>query len=542
MRQGAGGAAALLLAGIFVLGGCTSMRLHDEMRAKLATETKEQYSKADVAGILDVEAKNLDLLLAESIKVSRDNHKLQLDLALLSIAADETPMAGTVKEINGRLKVLGFDTSKGPEGAYKYLDILTERKRAVIAMEDQRAAVRALSKKEAPQCTAESAKLTFEQWSGEKAGDPAKPSPAKRVFTNYIEACKQFLQKPVASGEIERVSTRIEQEALQLRAIQLRVKEEEGKLKTARTAYQTAADATSTSLARCAEREKGLSADAQKQLENLQKTLSAADKLSLSISNDERIKELLVLLEAAAGGKVDPADPNLKVAARVGQELPSLWGDMCELLASGKAPPVGNLLLALRHTTLLSEYARNQAALARARIALLEEKQAALRDEAVQWVNMSHAICRFAALSMKMNEKDEGGRCGNFTVSPDGKICSLNGSPFATSCVTSKSWAANFQATAAGPAKRELYKAMLAYQRAFALQSRVSEIDFEVIDVLHRETLARKRFAVQDWDALVGGAVAQLDAYYASGLKPAEVADLIVKSLGFIAITVGVSQ
>ena len=34
----------------------------------------------------------------------------------------------------------------------------------------------------------------------------------------------------------------------------------------------------------------------------------------------------------------------------------------------------------------------------------------------------------------------------------------------------------------------------------------------------------------------------ELDAYYKAGIKPAEIADLIVKALGFTAIAIGVAQ
>jgi hypothetical protein len=60
--------------------------------------------------------------------------------------------------------------------------------------------------------------------------------------------------------------------------------------------------------------------------------------------------------------------------------------------------------------------------------------------------------------------------------------------------------------------------------------------------VLHRETLAARQSAIQGWDNLVAVPINQLDAYYQAGLKPAEIADLIVKALGFTAIAIGVSQ
>ena len=91
-------------------------------------------------------------------------------------------------------------------------------------------------------------------------------------------------------------------------------------------------------------------------------------------------------------------------------------------------------------------------------------------------------------------------------------------------------------------ASRELYKAITAYLGTLAEQAKAVEKDFRLIDVNHRETLAGRRAALLGWDNLVGVPIDQLDAYYQSGLKPAELADLIIKAMGFTAIAIGVSQ
>lgn len=68
------------------------------------------------------------------------------------------------------------------------------------------------------------------------------------------------------------------------------------------------------------------------------------------------------------------------------------------------------------------------------------------------------------------------------------------------------------------------------------------EQSFREIDVRHRETLLARRSAIESWNSIVSIPLDQLDAYYSGGIKPAELADLIVKALGFTAIAVGVSQ
>src|SRR5712692_5984023 len=92
-----------------LLSGCAGLRLHDASKATVTAGVKEKYTQADVLGVIDVEKKNLNNLLAEELKVVRDNQKLQVDFALLSIADDNTPMADTYTgEATQRLQQLGY--------------------------------------------------------------------------------------------------------------------------------------------------------------------------------------------------------------------------------------------------------------------------------------------------------------------------------------------------------------------------------------------------------------------------------------------------
>ena len=66
--------------------------------------------------------------------------------------------------------------------------------------------------------------------------------------------------------------------------------------------------------------------------------------------------------------------------------------------------------------------------------------------------------------------------------------------------------------------------------------------DFRLIDLQHRENLANREMALKAWNNLVSVPINEIDAYYKAGLKPEAIADVLVKALGFIAITVGVTQ
>jgi hypothetical protein len=79
-RRGLRISLSLIVLAATTLWGCASFRLYDESRAKQATGIKERYAKAEVLGTLEVEKKNLDNLLAEELKVVRDNQRLRVDL------------------------------------------------------------------------------------------------------------------------------------------------------------------------------------------------------------------------------------------------------------------------------------------------------------------------------------------------------------------------------------------------------------------------------------------------------------------------------
>jgi hypothetical protein len=538
MRQSAGGAAALFI-GICLLGGCSNLRLHDETRARLAAETKDQYAKADVPGILDVEAKNLDLLLAESIKVSRENHKLQLDFALLSIAADQTPMADTWFQALEHLKSIGFDATSDTKSLRAFL-----KANSTAEVRDRQLATFADFIKQdtghlPPECPADTLLPTVTEWAKQWNIPDVHRDTTTPLYAEYESACKQLQEARrrglPEKGSLADVAARLKDQLEERQAKTKEIAQQTGKLKDARAAYQAAVDAATASTARCADGEKAISKTAQDAFKAAQK---AADKVDLSVANEERIRQLLVLLEAAAGGGPEPASVN--AAARVAREFPSLWHDMCELQAIGKAPSVGNLLLALRHATLLVDYAQQQRALADARIDFLVRKQALLRQEAEQWLRFLDAFCSYAVLAA--DGKSPGANCSSFKVSTDGATCTLSGQTLKAPCAARNSWGTNLGTRGKKAATRELDKALLAYQRGFALRAEASDVDFRIIDVHHRETLARKQFAVRDWDALVGGGVGQLDAYFAAGIKPAEIADLFVKAIGFIAIAIGIAQ
>ena len=517
---------------LLTLGCSRGLRFHDESRATVATAVKEKYTQADVAGVIEVEKKNLDNLLAEELKVVRDNHKLQVDFALLSIADDNTPMAATyTKKASGRLKELGYT------GGFKQLRvsllgdvdlIILER-----SMQENSELIKSLTDVTPPPCGPKPPK-DFPAPLSENIRDAAE-----NFYRLYREACIEFLksENQPPSGQIKQALDEWQSAEGQLGKMDQSIDEAQKEVKDKSDAYNKAVKEVAKAKASGKKLEEDLEGKAASLL---QVAKDAADFVGAKSAAEERVKAIIVLLTAAAGGKIDTSDPKVAKAATVAKEIPSLAGDIKGLVEQAQAPSVNNLLIEMRHQVLLLGYAKQLRTLAQQRVDILKTKYAALKEETRYWLNFGDAICSYAVLSAGKDFPGE--LCDDFSVASDGKNCRLGNSPAIQNCTLGKPWNDNIQSQANNAATRELYKALAAYLQALAVPAIQNEQTFRLIDVRHRETLASRESAIRGWDNLVAVPINQLYAYYQAGLKPAEIADLIVKALGFTAITAGVSQ
>jgi hypothetical protein len=256
-----------------------------------------------------------------------------------------------------------------------------------------------------------------------------------------------------------------------------------------------------------------------------------------------RVEALVQLLTAAAGSSVDPAEPAVKTATDVASQIPSLAGELHALVARGRAPSVHNLLIELRHQVVLLERAKQLRAFAQQRADLAQAQYDALRQETELWVRFTDAFCSYAVVAGDPQQWP-GARCDAFSVEIDAQgqvACTLETAAL-PSCALARPWNQAIRTPINDVATRELYKALAVYLQALAAQGTQNEQTFRMVDVRHREALTTREAALRGWDNLVAVPVDQLDAYYQAGLKPAEIADLLVKALGFAAIAFGVAQ
>jgi hypothetical protein len=508
------------------LCACAGVTLHNEPRAKLATDAKQGYIDAKVTEVTETDRKNLEFLLGEEFKVVRENYALQVDFATLEIAANGTPIGRTSVEASLRVKELGFDSTRDLRSIFK------DRAKRDAARRSIRTMAKVFDKAGVPlpECDSLPQQLDL----------PASVSPdnqalLKSLFPQHVAFCKtltaaSLMQKgllPRAYGEWSDAKAALDEQMAESAKAALA-------LKKASQAYEAKAQELVALKLTGENLKHGLISHAAA----LAKALNDAKKLNLGLEGDETVDALIELLTAAAGSEVTPLSPSVARAAIVAKEIPSLAADLADLEAGKSAPPVSGLLLALRHQSLLAQAAKKRVALAEERVDILKTRSDAYIAEAEKWRGYADAICNHAMLST--GAKHPGEDCDKFSVDTDGK-CTMADQPV-QNCVLAQPWKARLRAPQAPDTKREIYKAVTSYLQAIALQAAPTEQRFREIDVRHRETLLAKESALEAWDNLVSLPLEQLDAFYQAGLKPNEVADLIVKALGFTAIAIGIAK
>jgi len=511
--------------------GCSAFTLHDESRAKLAADGKQLYADSKVTEVLQADRKNLELILAEEIKTVQENQRIQVDYALLAVANNSTPMADTYEEGLRRLKELGFDSPKAMRALLKgNVDTgQTRRTLQSFAKVFREAGVAPPDCERLPHSLELPATLP-----------DSKKARLKAIYPQYEKLCKALKEPSLPpEGQVTRaygdwVDAQRSAEESKKRAAELRQE-----VASAKTAYDQAVQKGLDPKVKADERAK----DVEQASKKLAGALSKAQEANLGIENDERIGALVQLLTATAGGDINTTDVEVKKAALVAKQIPSLTRDIGELESRRTAPPVSGLLIALRHQTLLADAAKNRTTLADERVAILKARYDAYYQEAERWLRFLDAMCSYAVLGEF--KRDPGSECDDFQVqvtsSPPQTKCQLKGASL-PNCALGTPWKARMNVNESGPVKRELYKALAAYLQALGLQVLPREESFREIDVRHRETLLAKQSALEAWDNAIGVPLEQLDAYYKAGVRPAELADLIVKALGFTAIAIGVAQ
>ena len=540
---------ALLVCIGVALSGCAGMRLYDKSKANVATAIKTKYAEADILGTIEAQKMNLEALLAEELRVVRENHQLQVDFALLELADNDSPMAVTWRdEIETPIGQLGFTTGQELRDSIVGLEEAHVRDRQMAGL--RRRVVKRVGTAP-PSCKPEMPdEMTIPEGIDERTAGRAN-----KTYARLKEVCTQKLTALMSvklSGKWGKAINEWE-------AAQKELDKRDEKILKARFDVDAIA-AKHKAAVKLAMDDKKKGDALRKAIKNaadkLTSALETAAKLAPGVLAEERLSSIIVLLQAAAGEQVEIGDdPELAKAVLMVGGLSSLSGDVADLVASAKAPSVRNLLIELQHQTVLLEHAKALRSLQKQRVDIRETKYKAYLREAILLLDFRNAMCSFA---FRYAAKGHPGKtCDQFEVSTVGSTdastvevtCNVGQATIAKTensksvCALSKSWKEFLETPPREKgAKRQFYKALAAFTQIFPVRASQIEQNFNLIDLKHRENLATREMALKAWNNLAAVPIDQLDAYFQSGLKPEVIADLIVKALGFAAITVGVSQ
>jgi hypothetical protein len=515
-----------------LLGGCglEDVRLLDKARADASAAIKANYDKANVVGIVGDQRKNLDALLAAELEIVRDNQQLQLDISLLALADNETPMADTWKnKVLAPLAAMGFPTAEAARDPLDAADEVENRKGQLAGL------ARRFKKTTGTPPPACGRRTKFDQSFQNK-------STKHKIYAKSCEALQSAWQV------LDRANTAISIARLAVDNAEQAKADRAEEIKNARIAMADTKKAHKDAVAAVAKannKADDIRKAVAKNSAALQKGLAEGTKLAPEILAEERIGALVTLLKAAAGEETKvEKDEDLSRAVLIVGGVSSLGADIAGMVATAKAPSVANLLIELQHQTVILEHAKALEALDVRRLEIYRAKLNGYVDELEALQNLRDAICSFAF--HMAGEDHPGTACDQFEVSEDGKVCKTTAVNI-TDCALAKPWNHYLKSPPSGAdnkdrATREMYKALIAYTHTFPARATRIEQDFLLVDLKHRENLANREMALRAWNNLAAVPIGEIAAYYQAGLKPEAIADLLVKALGFTAITVGVSQ
>ncbi len=548
-----------LVAGMsLLLAGCQGMYLHNPDRAAVATTAKNNIDTVDVKAIAKTEQENLAAMLAQETKSIDERSKLVASLALVQFAVAEQSADTHYSKAIGKVAST-FGTKNMLELKAKQ-DCGIKLEGAIEQDDNLKGAIEAYGATKIPAC---------------KPGLPGTLAPPgdlkaeevkefNKAYAKYADHCND----PERSCPSLDANGSLEKAMLKLADANRQAKQQKDEVKKARAAYEKALNENKARTQSAASTEKDIQDKAQHLLDTLNKLAS----ISPSLGNQVKGQALVELLTAAAGGKADSNDPDLAPALELARSLPSLAQSIDAAKAAKAQVPVSPLLLALNNLLIASDRDERLAALDAEEVAVLQRKLAALQVQVKLWRHYSDNLCNLAMLADGKGYPRQACDTIEFAGQGEALSCTIRFKKGPNvqidKCVLGKSWRALFKGPLVPPvdrakykkavkelkaalekhardeaqAKRALYEAVAAYLQVRLDAYAGTAEEFRRIDIAQRRTVVQREAALAQWKNVVAIPAMELEAYYKGGTKPAEIADLLVKALGFTAIAIGVSK
>jgi hypothetical protein len=550
------------LAAPLLLFGCAGIHLYDAGKDSTAKDVKTKYTELNLPGVIATEQQNLAALLEEELAVVREAHGLRLDLALLRMADDDEPISATItgqtivagqtrpNSFSRRMTELGYKNSAALRAFLAASDLLSSRAETVSVRDDL---IYAKAGRRAPACGAPDSVKTLEEILGSVTGLvrgmlEIDIQAYEKACTTYL-AARKSLRESLGEGEVGRAYDDWRGAQTALAAQRANAQELEHSLKKASEEYEAAIKAEQA--AGSSETRKQVEIAAGALRDALKGARNASDLVGVPALSGSRIQAIDTVLTALAGERIDAkkvSEPEVQRAALVAGEVPALVGEIEVLVQRTRTPAVSPLVIEKQHQLLLRDDALRRVNFAVQRVALLETKYYALVAEARFLLAQRDGVCNVlqpteASKRIKCDTLQASLKDNKWTCTYQLERADQAAAPMTQDCAKlAMTWGQGLRDGTAVE-KRALWEAIAGLGGRLAIaRPQQDEADFRLAHLSHLEVAASDEFAIRAWDALITTPVNQLAAYHQTGIKPAELADLIVKAIGLGAIGIGVNR
>ncbi|MFA7347798.1 MAG: hypothetical protein WCZ86_08570 [Desulfurivibrionaceae bacterium] len=514
------------------LNACTSMGtnslyLHNVEKAKQASVANEAADKLNLADQLQVERTNQAKMLARELSLVEEFSIARRDAAIMALL--EPRFDDHLNKEALSLKAQRFIQERISElvGSTTALPVVQVRRRIASKIENElRTATAGLNAEHIPVPTFDSRSTeTYElkkETQEEIVKEAIKNNPhdnseavrraANKLLVRFVSACKEVveLNKKLSetlaenSGAIANAENQLNKALANKATLKDKLAAGKKEYDEAIAAVKAAQDTLAKDNSKVAE--DALQAKIKTVQEALNKLPESAGAFGQKDAAEEQIKGIDTLLLAAAGSSA-PEDGDPNTAQAIVAQLPSFYGRAVEIAAIRKAPSLNTLVLEKNRLLALQTDAEKGVRHIDIEIDLLQTQGDALLAETQLLLD--------ADQHLKWAKDANQGKAVTYENLKDSKVSE--------------------------DAQRHTIMGIAMYLGTFTGPRRVvHETEYRLIDLKHQAVVDRSEIALVLWQTAIAQPTKSLSAYYAGGLKPEQLIELL-KALGLGAIAVGVN-
>jgi hypothetical protein len=544
-----------LFALMCILSGC--VHFYDKSADKLATEAKAGYEDSKIVEALKTEQANFDALEKKEVEAFLKIVAVRRDLKLLSLLSDSENTF--VDRFNTTIGLRLSEISASPNVNDKWKAIraarenLSDRKHGE-EIERRNLITFNLAIAKLPKCEAKNEALfkdatleALDKAINDEAFKPVKLPIAdslRQQYGLYVESCHKLLG---AETDTETAENNFNEGELKS------AKEDADKRAKDKSDNETAVMAAKVALKQATEAVAG----AQKSKDNAAKMpdltckneadktdiLPSADKpvekpsappnaicealanlkklgdFGVKVISEEQISKINLTLAALSGASTKEDKEALPSSLALLSTSVRFAGALDQYRTANTLPALEPLLIERQLATSRLAYATQGYELQKLRVALAREKFDALLLE-LDLLLQAHA------------------NLGGINK-PEGDCSKKSDEPYCASISLLMS-DKRFQAplVTGEPPRRIAFRALALFSESFSVaRARYESADLKLIVSDYRDSLNRSEAALASWDALIATPLAQLQAYYASGVKPEEIAQFL-QAFGVVGIAI----